>query len=87
VADLVTRIAGRAGRITLARPKALNALSPAMSQALEDALDAWAADPAVALVLIDAEGERAFCAGGDIAALYRDGIRGDFAPARNFWAQ
>jgi enoyl-CoA hydratase len=58
-----------------------------MSQALEDALDAWAADPAVALVLIDAEGERAFCAGGDIAALYRDGIRGDFAPARNFWAQ
>jgi enoyl-CoA hydratase/carnithine racemase len=87
MSDIAIRIAGRAGRITLTRPQALNALSASMSQALEDALDAWANDPAIALVLIDAEGDRAFCAGGDITALYHQGIRGDFAPARAYWAQ
>ena len=40
-----------------------------MVAAIEAALDAWRDDPAVALVLVDAEGPRAFCAGGDIAAV------------------
>jgi len=68
--DIRTRIEGRAGRITFSRPAALNALSHPMALAIEAALDAWRHDPRVALVLIDAEGERAFCAGGDIAAMY-----------------
>ena len=33
-------------------------------------LRAWAADPRVGAVLLDGAGERAFCAGGDIRALY-----------------
>ncbi len=81
------RVEGRVGRITLTRPKALNALSHAMAGAIDRALVAWADDPAVALVLIDAEGERAFCAGGDIAAVYETGRRGDFDRARRFWAE
>jgi enoyl-CoA hydratase len=80
------RVQGRAGRITLARPEALNALSYEMCAAIEAALDAWAADEAVALIVIDAEGDKAFCAGGDIAQMHATGMAGDYAYGRRFWA-
>jgi enoyl-CoA hydratase/carnithine racemase len=83
--DVLIRTEGRAGRITLTRPRALNALTPDMCRAIDAALIAWADDPAVVVVLIDAEGERAFCAGGDIAEVYRTGIAGDYAMPRDFW--
>ncbi|HVH02539.1 MAG TPA: 3-hydroxyisobutyryl-CoA hydrolase [Amaricoccus sp.] len=86
MSEISTRIEGRAGRITLTRPKALNALSLDMVHAIDTAVSAWASDPAVALVLIDGEGPRAFCAGGDIADVYRSGRRGDFDHGRRFWA-
>ncbi|MFV0385268.1 enoyl-CoA hydratase/isomerase family protein [Paracoccus sp. (in: a-proteobacteria)] len=85
MADLNIRKSGRAGRITFARPKALNALSHEMALALHAALDAWRNDSGVALVVIDAEGERAFCAGGDIAAVYRAGLAGDHRIGREFF--
>lgn len=85
MSDLSIRIEGRAGRITLTRPKALNALSYDMCLAIEDALDAWANDDAVALVIIDAEGEKAFCAGGDIQELYNRGRAGEYAYGQTFW--
>ncbi len=84
--DILIRVDGRAGRITLNRPKALNALTYDMLMAIEQALDAWADDDAVALVLIDAAGDKAFAAGGDIVDLYRTGRAGDFAFGRKFWA-
>ena len=86
MADVLIRREGRAGRITLNRPAALNALTYAMCLEIDRALIAWADDPEVALVVIDAEGERAFCAGGDIAEMYATGIRGDFGYGRRFWA-
>jgi enoyl-CoA hydratase/carnithine racemase len=84
--DIHIRKEGRAGRITLTRPGALNALSYDMCGVIEAALDAWRDDGEVALVLIDAEGDRAFCAGGDIQQLYDTGRAGDFAYGRRFWA-
>jgi len=84
--DIQIRKEGRAGRITLTRPRALNALSYEMCGAIEAALDAWRDDPEVALVLIDAEGDRAFCAGGDIQQLFDTGRAGDFAYGQRFWA-
>ncbi|MEH7826764.1 enoyl-CoA hydratase/isomerase family protein [Gemmobacter denitrificans] len=83
--DLSIRVEGRAGRVTFTRPQALNALSYAMCKALDSALRAWADDPAVELVVIDAEGDRAFCAGGDIAELYAEGTRGNVAYGQQFW--
>ncbi len=83
--EVSLRIEGRAGRITLTRPKALNALTHAMSLAIESALDLWRDDPDVALVLIDAEGDRAFCAGGDVAAVWRAGMAGNPQAGRDFW--
>ncbi len=83
--DINIRIEGRAGRITLTRPKALNALGHDMCLAIEEALDAWADDGAVALVIIDGAGDKAFCAGGDIQKLYDTGRDGDFEYGRRFW--
>jgi enoyl-CoA hydratase len=56
--------------VTLNRPKALNALSLAMCHAIFDGLERWQADRDVQAVVIKGQGERAFCAGGDIRALY-----------------
>ncbi|HMQ94614.1 enoyl-CoA hydratase/isomerase family protein [Amaricoccus sp.] len=86
MSDIVIRVEGRVGRLTLNRPEALNALSYEMVRAIEDALDRWREDPAVRLVLIDGAGERAFSAGGDIRQIYRTGRQGDFFFARRFWA-
>lgn len=74
---------GRAGVVTLTRPHALNAVTHAMVNALSRALDAWEADPAVALVAIKAEG-RAFSAGGDIQHIHEAGRRGE--PLFSFFA-
>ncbi len=73
---------GRAGRITLNRPRALNMLSEAMLAGIASALEDWRNDPAVELVVIDAVGGRAFCAGGDIAAVHGRIVRGDVDGAR-----
>ncbi|UWR50821.1 enoyl-CoA hydratase/isomerase family protein [Phaeobacter inhibens] len=85
MSDIDIRITGRAGRITLTRSKALNALSYDMCMAVDAALKAWADDDAVDLVVMDAEGEKAFCAGGDIAELYQTGTSGDYDYGRRFW--
>ena len=86
MADIDIRVSGRAGRITLTRERALNALSHAMCREIDAALAGWAEDAQVAVVLIDAAGERAFCAGGDIQEIYEAGLRGDYAYGRRFWA-
>ena len=82
---LVSKI-GAVGRATLNRPEALNALTHAMALDLETALDGWAQDPSVAMVLVDGTGERALCAGGGIADLHAHGVKGDFDFGRRFWA-
>lgn len=84
--EINIRIEGRAGRITLTRPEALNSLTVGMLRAIDQALDAWRSDDRVALVMIDAAGDRAFAAGGDIVDLYEAGRKGDFRFGQDFWA-
>lgn len=81
----VIRIERRAGRITLDRPSALNALTFDMVLDIDAALKGWAVDVRVDVVVIDAVGDKAFCAGGDIAELYATGRAGDFDHGRRFW--
>lgn len=70
--ELPTREAGsRIGVATLNAPRSLNALSLEMAQLLASRLDAWAADPSIVAVWLEGAGDKAFCAGGDIVALYR----------------
>ncbi len=83
--DILVRELGALRRITLNRPKALNALTLDMAVTMTALLRSWADDPAVGTVLLDGAGERAFCAGGDIRALYDAAKSGDRLP-QQFWA-
>ena len=76
---------GRIGQITLQRPQALNAVSYEMVRAIDAALIEWRDDDEVAAVLIDAEGERAFSAGGDLQFMHETASKGDFEAGRCFW--
>ncbi|HYG26243.1 MAG TPA: enoyl-CoA hydratase/isomerase family protein [Caulobacteraceae bacterium] len=82
--EVLCRVEGQVGRITLNRPGALHALTTAMCRAMIEALQAWKLDEAVRAVLIDHSGERGFCAGGDIRMLAESGA-GDGAAAREFF--
>lgn len=57
------------GRLTLNRPRAINALDLVMVQRMHEALDAWEHDTDVDVVLLDGAGERGLCAGGDVRGL------------------
>ena len=76
-APVLIRTEGILGRITLNRPKALNALTRPMGEAILRALRDWAEAPAAKTVLIDAVPGRAFCAGGDMRAIHDLGKAGD----------
>lgn len=71
IAEIATRSGHRFGHATLDAPASLNSLTLGMVDALTAALERWVADPGVAGIVIDADGDKAFCAGGDIIALYR----------------
>jgi enoyl-CoA hydratase len=72
--DILIERRGALGLVTLNRPKALNALTLPMIEALSPALDRWATDPAVRAVAIVGAGDRAFCAGGDVRAAWEAGM-------------
>ncbi|MEG4314437.1 enoyl-CoA hydratase/isomerase family protein [Pseudomonas sp. FIP_A4] len=65
------------GHLTLNRPAGLNAVNLEMVRLLDQQLRAWAVDPAIHAVVLRANGEKAFCAGGDIRSLYDSFKRGD----------
>jgi len=52
--------------LVLARPEALNAISTQLATELVSATDELRADPAVRVVLLAADGDRAFCVGADL---------------------
>ena len=83
--DILFERRGAAGVVTLNRPKALNAVTYDMVCALARQLEAWKTDAAVTRVIIRAEGERAFSAGGDIRALYEQGRAGRQPEMLTFW--
>jgi len=74
---------GRVGLIRLTRPSVLNSLNFRMTEAITRALTVWVDDRDVAAVLIEGEG-RAFCAGGDVVAVWRGLAAGE--DVRSFFA-
>lgn len=83
--DVLFDIRGRAGVVTLNRPKALNALTREMLVAFHDQVKAWDANPEVERIIIRGAGDRAFCAGGDVVSLYHLGKAGGDDYCRFFW--
>src|SRR3954466_4870081 len=71
--DILFGREGAVATITLNRPQALNAFTLGMYRALAPMLRRWADDPELRAVLIRGAGERAFCAGGDVRAVYEAG--------------
>ncbi|MGD9895555.1 MAG: enoyl-CoA hydratase/isomerase family protein [Candidatus Methylacidiphilaceae bacterium] len=61
----------RLGYAVLSNPASLNAVSLETAELLDEALSAWAKDPAIACVVLSGSGERAFCSGGDLRRLYQ----------------
>ncbi|MGE6688862.1 enoyl-CoA hydratase/isomerase family protein [Stutzerimonas stutzeri] len=75
-APVLAEVHNRVGYLTLNRPAGLNALTLQMIRILWQQLQAWEDDPTIIAVVLRADGEKAFCAGGDIRALY-DSYRAD----------
>ncbi|WP_019961704.1 enoyl-CoA hydratase/isomerase family protein [Woodsholea maritima] len=84
MSEIIAGKVGQIGRITLNRPQALNALTHDMCLEMTKALLAWKDDGEVKAVLVDAAGEKAFCAGGDIRLLAESGTAKD-TRAYEFW--
>lgn len=81
---------GKLGRVTLNVAATLNSLTLEMVDLLQAQLDAWRDDDDIAAIFIDGAGEKAFCAGGDVQALYRSAIATPGGPceyAENFFAR
>jgi enoyl-CoA hydratase len=87
--DILFEVHGRLGLVTLNRPQALNAFTLDMYRRLDPVLRAWETDPAIGAVAIQGAGDRAFCAGGDIRAIYEagQGIGPDPGLTRDFFRE
>lgn len=64
-------VRGGVATVELTRPKALNALTLGMIREMHPRIEAWEDDESVKAVVIKGEGEKAFCAGGDVRAVWR----------------
>src|SRR6201996_117332 len=71
-AEILFEVKNGLGVMTLNRPKVLNSLSYGIIMEMERVMPEWEKDPAVKAVILRGAGEKAFCAGGDVAGLYRE---------------
>ena len=83
--DILLKVEGHAGFISLNRPSALHALTLPMVHAMTAALLEWRDDPAVKCVVIDHADGRGFCAGGDIAFLRNSAMNDGGESGRKFF--
>ena len=67
--ELIIRVEGKVGRISLNRPKAIHSLTLPMVHGMVEALTNWANDPAITAVIVDHAEGRGFCAGGDVKGM------------------
>jgi enoyl-CoA hydratase len=70
--DVIINSGEGCGRISLNRPKAINALSFDMCRTIIAGLQSWEFDPEIGAIIVDHNDGRGFCAGGDLRALYED---------------
>jgi enoyl-CoA hydratase len=82
--EILTRVDGGVGFVTLNRPRAINSLTHTMVDVLSTVLIRWERDDAVRALVLSGAGERGLCAGGDLVPLYHS-AREDGAEARRFW--
>ncbi|WP_432025331.1 enoyl-CoA hydratase/isomerase family protein [Streptomyces sp. 1222.5] len=89
VTGVAHEVREQVSHITLTRPEALNALTPAMRDRLVDLLAAASADPEVRAVVLTGTG-RGFCAGADLrggASVSGERVTGDVSRTLRLGAQ
>src|SRR5699024_10014741 len=69
---LDTQVRNHIGFVSLNRVAAFNALNLDMVRQLQQLLDAWLTDDQVRAVVLQGNGDKAFCAGGDIRDMYHN---------------
>ena len=84
-AEILTNVADGVGRITLNRPRAINALTHGMITLITETLREWRSHSQVSLVVLDGAGDRGLCAGGDIRALWENASAGRNVDSRVFF--
>jgi enoyl-CoA hydratase/carnithine racemase len=82
--EIAAEVRAGVATVTLIRPAALNALTLGMLEGLTQWLDAWERDDRVRIIVLRGAGEKAFCAGGDLRALY-ESVRSGSTLNRNFF--
>ena len=65
--EVLVRRAGPVGTIVLSNPAKFNAMSLSMWQALPEAVAQLDADPAIRVIVIEGDGDKAFVSGADIS--------------------
>ncbi len=83
--EVIIRIQGHAGIISLNRPSTLHALTLPMVLAMTDALLQWRSDNSVKNIIVDHAEGRGFCAGGDIAFLRNSALNDGGISGREFF--
>ncbi len=69
--NIIFETEGNVGIIKFNRPKALNAINPDMLSETQDALNKVEADPAIKVLVLTGEGDKAFVAGADISHMVK----------------
>ncbi|CAK9304437.1 unnamed protein product [Gordionus sp. m RMFG-2023] len=75
------------GIITLNKPKVLNAIDLTMIRKIFPKLLEWEKDSQVKMVYIKGEGNKAFCAGGDVKAVTESAQKNDFKLGETFFRE
>lgn len=83
--DIIFATNHQLGIVTLNRPQAMNASTPEMKQALYAQLDIWANDPSIKAIVLKNAGNKAFCAGGDLRAIYNTCHNKPIKSQNSFW--
>lgn len=86
MSDISITTEGACGVIRLTRPRAINALTAAMIGTVRDALERWDEDDGVRAVLIEGEGDRGLCAGGDVRQVREMALAGETRRVNAFFA-
>lgn len=83
--EVLFRLEGKAGVISLNKPSTIHALTLGMVHSMTRQLQAWASDPAVEIIILDHHEGRGFCSGGDISLLRRSALEDDGVSGRRFF--
>ena len=74
---VLTEVRNNVGHLTLNRVAAFNAINLEMVRSIAQQLNNWAVDENIVAVVLRANGDKAFCAGGDIRELYSNAKAGN----------